>query len=114
MVLASESAPFPPGIFHLMSPCLLQSAALPRCWQRHSRHGRRARHDPHGGLSKKIRWTYLTMLTATLAIAGFPPLAGFFSKDSILLNAYQSEHGGRTLYAFGLLTATTASESLAR
>jgi len=25
-----------------------------------------------GGLSKKIRWTYVTMLTATLAIAGFP------------------------------------------
>ncbi len=62
-----------------------------------------------GGLSKKIRWTYLTMLTATLAIAGFPPLAGFFSKDSILLSAYQSEHGGRILYAFGLLTALLTS-----
>src|SRR5260370_1786682 len=62
-----------------------------------------------GGLSKKIRWTYLTMLTATRAITGFPPLAGFFSKDSILLNAYQSEHGGRILYAFGLLTALLTS-----
>src|SRR5258708_12933388 len=49
------------------------------------------------------------MLTATLAIAGFPPLAGYFSKDSILLNAYQSEHGGRILYAFGLLTALLTS-----
>ena len=47
-----------------------------------------------GGLSKKIKWTYITMLTATLAIAGFPPLAGFFSKDSILLSAYQSHNGG--------------------
>jgi NADH-quinone oxidoreductase subunit L len=62
-----------------------------------------------GGLSKKIRWTYLTMLTATLAITGFPPLAGFFSKDSILLSAYQSEHGGHILYAFGLLTALLTS-----
>jgi len=62
-----------------------------------------------GGLSKKIRWTYLTMLTATLAITGFPPLAGFFSKDAILLSAYQSEHGGRILYAFGLLTALLTS-----
>jgi NADH-quinone oxidoreductase subunit L len=62
-----------------------------------------------GGLSKKIRWTYVTMLTATLAIAGFPPLAGFFSKDSILLSAYQSEHSGRILYAFGLLTALLTS-----
>jgi NADH-quinone oxidoreductase subunit L len=62
-----------------------------------------------GGLGKKIRWTYLTMLTATLAIAGFPPFAGFFSKDSILLSAFQSEYGGRNvgyaLYAFGLATA---------
>jgi NADH-quinone oxidoreductase subunit L len=62
-----------------------------------------------GGLSKKIRWTYLTILTATLAIVGFPPFAGFFSKDSILLSAFQSEYGSRrvgyTLYAFGLATA---------
>src|SRR6202011_4725606 len=61
------------------------------------------------GLNKKIRWTYLTMLTGALAIAGFPPLAGFFSKDSILLNAYQSGPGGRILYAFGLLTALLTS-----
>jgi NADH-quinone oxidoreductase subunit L len=62
-----------------------------------------------GGLSKKIRWTYLTMLIATFAIAGFPPFAGFFSKDSILLNDYVSEHGGRILYSFGLLTALLTS-----
>jgi NADH-quinone oxidoreductase subunit L len=62
-----------------------------------------------GGLGKKIRWTYITMLTATLAIAGFPPLAGFFSKDAILLAAFQNESGGRVLYAFGLLTALLTS-----
>src|SRR3981081_184498 len=66
-----------------------------------------------GGLSKKIKWTYVTMLTGTLAIAGIPPLAGFFSKDSILLNAYQSENGGpsvgRILYAVGLFTALLTS-----
>src|ERR1700728_3980930 len=62
-----------------------------------------------GGLSKKIKWTYVTMLTATLAIAGFPPLAGFFSKDSILLNAYRSENGGYILYGIGLFTALLTS-----
>src|SRR5260370_19012466 len=49
------------------------------------------------------------MVTARLAIAGFPPFAGCFSKDSILLSAFQSEYGGRnvgyTVYAFGLATA---------
>jgi NADH-quinone oxidoreductase subunit L len=66
-----------------------------------------------GGLGKKIRWTYLTMLTATLAIAGFPPFAGFFSKDAILLNAFLNEYGGRNvgyaLYGLGLLTALLTS-----
>ena len=62
-----------------------------------------------GGLSKKIKWTYITMLTATLAISGFPPLAGFFSKDSILLNAFQNDNGGHVLYAVGLFTALLTS-----
>ncbi|MFL5675599.1 MAG: NADH-quinone oxidoreductase subunit L, partial [Chloroflexota bacterium] len=37
-----------------------------------------------GGLSEKIPITYVTMLIGSLAIAGIPPLAGFFSKDEIL------------------------------
>jgi NADH-quinone oxidoreductase subunit L len=37
-----------------------------------------------GGLSSKIPITYVTMLIGSLAIAGIPPLAGFFSKDEIL------------------------------
>jgi NADH-quinone oxidoreductase subunit L len=61
-----------------------------------------------GGLSKKIKYTYWTMLIATLAIAGIPPLAGFFSKDAILLSAFQIE-GGHPLYAIGLLTALLTS-----
>ncbi|HYM83123.1 MAG TPA: NADH-quinone oxidoreductase subunit L, partial [Candidatus Dormibacteraeota bacterium] len=43
-----------------------------------------------GGLSRKIRWTYGTMLVGSLAIAGIPPLAGFFSKDEILGEAFKS------------------------
>ena len=37
-----------------------------------------------GGLAEKIPITYVTMLIGSLAIAGIPPLAGFFSKDEIL------------------------------
>jgi NADH-quinone oxidoreductase subunit L len=42
-----------------------------------------------GGLSKKIPITYVTMLIGSLAIAGIPPLAGFFSKDEILGEAFK-------------------------
>ncbi len=40
-----------------------------------------------GGLRAKIPITYWTFLFATIAIAGFPPFAGFFSKDEILASA---------------------------
>jgi NADH-quinone oxidoreductase subunit L len=43
-----------------------------------------------GGLSTKIRWTYWTMLIGSLAIAGIPPLAGFFSKDEILAESLKN------------------------
>src|SRR6185436_5054080 len=39
------------------------------------------------------------------AIAGIPPLAGFFSKDEILWQAFSSPYGGRGLWAVGLLVA---------
>jgi NADH-quinone oxidoreductase subunit L len=42
-----------------------------------------------GGLWKKIPVTYWTMLVGSVAIAGIPPLAGFFSKDEILGEAWK-------------------------
>jgi NADH-quinone oxidoreductase subunit L len=42
-----------------------------------------------GGLAKKIPITYVTMLIGSVAIAGIPPLAGFFSKDEILAEAFK-------------------------
>ncbi len=47
-----------------------------------------------GGLARKIPWTFGTFAVATAAIAGLPPLAGFFSKDEILWYAFASEQGG--------------------
>ncbi len=43
-----------------------------------------------GGLARKIPITYATMLIASIAIAGIPPLAGFFSKDEILGGALKN------------------------
>jgi NADH-quinone oxidoreductase subunit L len=44
-----------------------------------------------GGLWRKIPITHWTMLTASIAIAGIPPLSGFFSKDEILGEAYKND-----------------------
>jgi len=62
-----------------------------------------------GGLSKKIKVTFVCMLFGTIAIAGFPPFAAFFSKDSILFAAYNYENGGKVLYGVGLLAAVLTS-----
>ncbi len=56
-----------------------------------------------GGLAKKLPVTHATFLTATLAIAGVWPLAGFFSKDEILLAARDSGH--TVVFAVALLVA---------
>jgi NADH-quinone oxidoreductase subunit L len=58
-----------------------------------------------GGLKDKIPTTFRTMFIGSLAIAGIPGLAGFFSKDEILWQAYTSPLGSKFLWFFGLLTA---------
>jgi len=50
-----------------------------------------------GGLARKIPLTFVTFAVATAAIAGLPPLAGFFSKDEILWFAFASSRGGSIL-----------------
>src|SRR5258708_3726721 len=46
-----------------------------------------------GGLFGKIKVTAITMLVATLAIAGVVPFAGFWSKDEILWSLWQGHNG---------------------
>lgn len=60
-----------------------------------------------GGLKKHMPSTYWTFLIGAAAIAGFPPLAGFFSKDSILAAA--AEHGRWDLWLIGMVTAGLTS-----
>jgi NADH-quinone oxidoreductase subunit L len=55
-----------------------------------------------GGLKKKLPITYLTFFIATLAISGFPPFSGFFSKDEILMAAFERNP---IIYILGLLGA---------
>ncbi len=59
-----------------------------------------------GGLARRIPVTFGTFAVATAAIAGIPPLAGFWSKDEILWYAFASDRGGSPLlWVFGAATA---------
>ena len=60
-----------------------------------------------GGLRKHLPITFITMLIATLAIAGFPPFAGFFSKDEILSAAYS-----QSTILFSVLAITSVLTSV--
>ena len=55
-----------------------------------------------GGLSKKLKITFITFLIGCVAIAGIPPFSGFFSKDAILLSAFEKSP---VLYGIALFTA---------
>jgi NADH-quinone oxidoreductase subunit L len=55
-----------------------------------------------GGLKKYMPTTYWTFLMGTLAIAGVPFFAGFFSKDQILASVFG---GHKTLWVVGMVTA---------
>jgi len=59
-----------------------------------------------GGLRRKIPQTTLVFGAGVVAISGFPPFSGFFSKDEILVAAYTAHVPGHLwLYAIGLFTA---------
>ncbi|MEO8035908.1 MAG: NADH-quinone oxidoreductase subunit L, partial [Acidobacteriota bacterium] len=62
-----------------------------------------------GGLRKKIPITYWTFLIATIAIAGFPPFAGFFSKDEILASALANPYFPKAFNIFIWSLGTAAA-----
>ncbi len=55
-----------------------------------------------GGLKKAMKWTYIYMGVASLALAGIPPFAGFFSKDAIIETAFNEG----TLFLWVILVVT--------
>jgi NADH-quinone oxidoreductase subunit L len=60
-----------------------------------------------GGLRTRMPWTFWTFTVGVLAIIGFPFIGGFFSKEAILLLAYE-----KSPVAFGLLAFTALLTSL--
>jgi len=105
MVLALGVAAPAAAVFHLMThaffkACLFLGAGSVIFALHHEQDLRRM-----GGLRAWMPVTYGTFLVSTLAIAGFPPFSGFFSKDEILWKAFSSEQGGVALWFVGWLAA---------
>ncbi len=58
-----------------------------------------------GGLARRLPGTYLLFTVGVIAIAGVPPLSGFWSKDEILAHAWAWGDWHRVIWAMGVLTA---------
>jgi NADH-quinone oxidoreductase subunit L len=109
MVLACGVAAYTAGIFHLMTHAFFKALLFLGAGSVIHAVGGEQDMRRMGGLRRKIPVTFWVMTAATFAIAGFPPLAGFFSKDEILGAAFHREPGGHILWAIGLITAGLTS-----
>ena len=109
MFLACGVAAYSAGIFHLMTHAFFKGLLFLAAGSVIHAIGGEQDMRKMGGLRTKIPWTFWTMTAATLAIAGIPPLAGFFSKDEILWQAYSSPHGSWVYWLMGVITAFITS-----
>jgi len=114
MFMAVGVGGYTAGVFHLVTHAVFK--ALLFLGAGSVIHGMADEQDmmKMGGLRRKMPITHITMLIATLSIAGIPPLAGFWSKDEVL--AVMFERGGFfiVLWAVGLLTALLTAFYMAR
>jgi NADH-quinone oxidoreductase subunit L len=110
MMLAVGVGDYASGIFHLIShgffkACLFLSAGAVMHLLMQEQDIRKM-----GGLLKTFPLTALVFLVSGLALAGFPPFSGFFSKDAILWGAFSHPNPlipwlPTALYTMGLITA---------
>jgi NADH-quinone oxidoreductase subunit L len=95
------------GIFHLMTHAFFKGCLF--LCSGSVIHGLGGEQDMRymGGLRKYMPWTFLCMTSATIAIAGLPPFAAFFSKDAILWQTWA--HGQHLLWLIGIIAAGMTS-----
>ncbi len=98
------------GVFHLVTHAFFKALLFLGSGSviyamHHAYHATHSHEDAQdmrnmGGLRRHMPWTAALMWIATLAIAGVPPLSGFFSKDEILLAAFTRGTVQPAWYAF--------------
>jgi NADH-quinone oxidoreductase subunit L len=105
MMMACGLGAYAAGIYHLMTHGAFKALLFLGCGSviialHHEQDMRRM-----GGLKDRLPITYWTFVIGSLALAGFPLTAGFFSKDDILVSAWAAGPLGQVLSMFGVLTA---------
>ena len=105
MVMACGLGAYASGMYHLLTHGAFKALLFLGCGSviialHHEQDMRRM-----GGLKDKLPITYWTFVVGSLALAGFPLTAGFFSKDDLLTSAWSAGSLGQVLTLFGLLTA---------
>ena len=106
MFMACGVGAFSAGIFHLMTHAFFKGLLFLAAGSVIHAVGGEQDMRKMGGLRSKIPVTFWTMTAGTLAIAGIPGLAGFFSKDEILWRAYQASW---IYWVVGIVTAFLTS-----
>jgi NADH-quinone oxidoreductase subunit L len=106
MFLACGAGAFSAGIFHLMTHAFFKGLLFLGAGSVIHAVGGEQDMRKMGGLKTYIPMTFMTMLIATAAIAGIPPLAGFWSKDEILWKAYEANP---VYWIIGAITAFITS-----
>jgi NADH-quinone oxidoreductase subunit L len=106
MFVAEGSSAYSSGIFHLMTHAFFKALLFLGAGSViHALHHEQDLRKM-GGLRKWLPTTFLTMFIATLAISGFPPFAGFFSKDEILVASYS--HSPLVFWILSITSVLTA------
>ncbi|MCS7056983.1 MAG: NADH-quinone oxidoreductase subunit L [Thermoflexales bacterium] len=113
MVAACGLGAFVAADFHLLTHAFFKAALFLAAGSviHGMEHGMHAAHGAHvdaqdmrhmGGLARRMPITFVAFLLGGLALAGVPPLSGFFSKDEILLDAFK-----HNLPVFALLAVSS-------
>ncbi len=105
MVMACGLGAYTAGMYHLLTHGAFKALLFLGCGSviLALHHQQDIRHM--GGLKDTLPVTYWTFVIGSLALAGFPLTAGFFSKDELLVSAWSSGPLGQLLTILGLVTA---------
>jgi NADH-quinone oxidoreductase subunit L len=109
MFLACGVGAYSAGIFHLMTHAFFKGLLFLAAGSVIHAMGGEQDMMKMGGLRKEIPVTFWTMFIGTLAIAGIPGFAGFFSKDEILEAAQSGPHANLVLWLMGVIAAGLTS-----